>query len=99
MTIVRWSETSRADLRAIHAFIARDSRVYARRTVERIKQAVERLRRFPGSGTLVHERDCPDLREVLVGSYRVIYWVRQDVVVILTVVHAARQLVDDQTDS
>jgi plasmid stabilization system protein ParE len=98
MTIVRWSDTSRADLRAIHAFIARDSRIYARQTVERIKKAVERLRRFPGSGTLVRERDRPDLREILVGNYRVIYWLNEGVAVILTVVHASRQLADDDSD-
>src|SRR4051794_20633482 len=89
MTPIRWTESARGDLRAIHAFIARDSRVYARRMVERLRKAVERLSRFPGSGTRVHEWDRPELREIIVGNYRVIYRLRDECVEILTVIHAA----------
>jgi toxin ParE1/3/4 len=98
MTSIRWTESARADLRVIHAFIAKDSRVYAQRMIDRIKKAVETLRRFPGSGTQVHEWDRPDIREILVGNYRVIYSLEERKVVILTVIHAASQLSDDPTD-
>jgi addiction module RelE/StbE family toxin len=98
MTIVRWSETARPDLRAILAFIARDSGIFARRTIERIRSVVERLKQFPESGTRLHERDRRDLREIIVGNYRVIYWLRDEVVVVLTVIHAARRLTDDRPE-
>ena len=92
MTPIRWTESARADLRAIHAYIARDSQLYARRTVERIKLAVGRLRRFPRSGGQVPEWDREDLREIYFGNYRVIYRVRTKQVEILAVIHAARRL-------
>jgi toxin ParE1/3/4 len=98
MSTILWTEAAREDLRAIHAFIARDSRVYARRMVNRIRTTVERLRRFPGSGTRVQEWDRPELREVVVGNYRVIYRLDDKVVVILTVIHAASQLSTDHLE-
>lgn len=99
MTPIQWTETARADLRALHAYIARDSQHYAGRTVERIRRAANRLRRFPGSGTKVLEWDRDDLREVLVGSYRIIYQWDDRRVRILTVIHAARQLPGDGTSA
>jgi toxin ParE1/3/4 len=98
MKRIRWTESAQVDLRAIHAFIARDSSVYARRTIDRLRKAVNRLSRFPGSGARVHEKDLPELREILVGNYRIIYRFDESRVVILTVVHAARQLTDDTSN-
>lgn len=101
MTLIRGTETARNDVRAIHAYIARDSRLYAKRTVERLKREVQRLRRFPKSGARVPEWDRNDLREILVGSYRVIYHWDERCVQILTVLHAARPFSGDKspTDS
>jgi toxin ParE1/3/4 len=98
MTPIRWTESARADLRAIHAFIARDSPVYARRAIDRLKKAVGRLRQFPRSGTQIQEFNRPELREILVGSYRVIYRLHNHSVEVLAVVHAARQLPSDARD-
>ena len=91
MTRIRWSHAARADLREIHAHIARDSRVYARRFVERIKVAVENIRLFPEAGARVAEWDRDDIREIYVGSYRVIYRIRE-VIEVIAVIHGARQL-------
>lgn len=95
---IRWTDSARADLRAIHAYIARDSAVYAQRMVERLRKAVERLKRFPGSGARVHEWDRPDLREVVVGNYRVVYRLKESVVEIITVIHAASRLSQSDSD-
>lgn len=92
MKRIVWSYTARADLRAIHDFIARDSRLYARRMVDRIRKSVERLKHHPLSGGMVSEWEREDLREILVGNYRVIYRPEAASVQILTVIHAARQL-------
>jgi addiction module RelE/StbE family toxin len=91
---LQWTETARADLRAIYAYIARDSRVYAQRLIERIKKAAEDLRRFPELGAQVPEWDREGYRERLVGNYRVVYRLRANTVEILTIVHGARQLPD-----
>ncbi|MBI3469114.1 MAG: type II toxin-antitoxin system RelE/ParE family toxin [Planctomycetes bacterium] len=70
MTAIRWTWSARRDLRDIHAYVSRDSKVYAQRLVDRIKASVERLRRFPKSGAMVPEWEQEDLREVIVGNYR-----------------------------
>ena len=60
----------------------------------RFRKAVKRLGRFPGSGATVQERGLPELREIQVGNYRVIYRFGKQVVEIIAVVHSARQLRD-----
>jgi plasmid stabilization system protein ParE len=45
-------------------------------------------------GTSVRERSLPELREIVVGYYRVIYRLGNQLVDIIAVVHAARQLRD-----
>ena len=54
-------------------YISEDSPVYAALTVQRILAAVERVRESPDSGRTIPERQSPNLREVIVGSYRVAY--------------------------
>jgi len=91
MTRIRWSHADRADLREIYAHIARDSRVYARRFVERIKSAIENVRLIPEAGAKVVEWDRDDIREIYVGNDRLIYRIR-DVIEVVAVIHGARQL-------
>ncbi len=92
MTTICWTQTARADLRAIHAYVSRDSKIYARRLVEKIKHSVARLRRFPRSAGMVLEWEKEDVREIPVGNYRVIYQLRDNKVIVLTVIHAAREI-------
>lgn len=94
MTAIRWTSTARDDLRAIHAYIARDSDVYARRFIQRIKTAVAGLKTLPEAGAWVAEWERDDLREIFVGNYRVIYHVTGKRILVLTVIHSARQLPD-----
>lgn len=89
---VQWSDLARGDLRRIRAYIARDSVVYARRTIQRIREAVSQLRKFPEIGSKVQKWDRDDIREILVGNYRVIYQVAPRTVYILSVIHSARLL-------
>ncbi len=58
--------------------------------VERLVVAVERLKQFPDSGRIVPEHQNPTLREVLEGSYRIVYRRLPAEVQVLTVVHGAR---------
>lgn len=76
MSRVVWSRQAVADLEAIREFIARDSAQYAAAMVERLTSATDRLQQFPQSGRIVPEVGDPELRELLVGSYRVIYRTR-----------------------
>jgi toxin ParE1/3/4 len=60
--------------------------------VERVLAAVTRLKAFPRSGRVVPEIGQEDIREIIFGSYRIVYVVSEDEVNILTVFHTARLL-------
>jgi toxin ParE1/3/4 len=91
VTPVIWSPQSLHDLETIRAYIAADSTAYAELVVRRIVAAVERLRTFPESGRVVPERDAPEIREVIVSPYRVVYRVGPEVVEIITVIRGSRE--------
>lgn len=58
----------------------------------KIFEAAERLELFPESGRIVPELNRKEIREVIFGSYRIIYRIRDKLVEILTVYHSARLL-------
>jgi toxin ParE1/3/4 len=92
MAEVRWTPQAADDLEAITNFIAADSPQYARLFAIDVLVAVERLADFPNSGRLVPELKDPAIREILFGSYRIVYRVKGDLVEVLTVYHGARLL-------
>ena len=94
MTDLRWTPQAADDLEAIHSFIARDSRHYARLVIERLVQAAELTRRFPDSGRVVPELGKPEIREVIRRPYRLVYRRRAELIEILTVFHASRPIPD-----
>ena len=89
---VVWSPTALEDVEAIAAYISRDSTSYAAAVVSRILDLTRQLENFPHSGRLVPEFDNSSLPEVFVYSYRVIYRVEVETVVIAAVVHGKRLL-------
>ena len=90
MTKLVWSPQSLRDLENIRDYVAADSPRYAALVVGRIIQGVERLTGFPESGRVVPERNDPQIREVIVRPYRVVYRLRPGVVEIATVFRASR---------
>jgi addiction module RelE/StbE family toxin len=91
---VVWAEPAIADLEEVYGFIARDSRKYARLTIERITSVVQRLADFPELGEVLREFAHRGYRQIVVGSYRVIYRAdsERDRLLILAVVHSRRDL-------
>ena len=92
MTKVRWTEQAVADVRSIREFIERDSPRYGRLVAERLVEATERLEVFPRSGRKVPEAGRDDLREIIVGDYRIVYRLESDSAVLLTVFRGSRLL-------
>ena len=92
MTAIIWSPQSLRDLEGIRAYIAQDSPRYAELVVQRIVAGVERLEAFPESGRVVPELDRPEIREVIVKPYRVVYRYRREAVEIVTVFRSSRQI-------
>ena len=94
MARVRWTAKARDDLRSIHSHIARDSLGAANRLRDTLTAATRRLASFPESGRVVPEFDRADYREIIAGSYRIIYRVEpgRSVVTITMIVHGHRLL-------
>lgn len=90
MTAIRWSPQAADDLASIRAFIARDSAHYANLVVQRIVAAIDLLASSPRMGRVVPEIGDPEMREVIVGAYRIVYRYRHDTVEITTIFHGAR---------
>jgi len=86
-----WSPQSIRDLRAIRDYIAKDSERYADLTIARIFTAVEQLLQFPQSGRIVPERDDPEIREIIVGPFRVVYRFRGVAIEVATVFRGSRE--------
>ena len=89
-----WSPRAAADLEAIREHIAYDSELYAGLMVSRLVAASSRLIQFPELGRIVPEYGQPDLRELIVRPYRLVYRLRGEFVEIATVFHAARMFPD-----
>ncbi|MBI3683810.1 MAG: type II toxin-antitoxin system RelE/ParE family toxin [Acidobacteria bacterium] len=89
---MRWSPQAADDLEAICLFIARDARQVAAAFADRVLRATDQLAHFARLGRIVPEFGIESIREIIVGSYRVIYRTCDEDVQILTVHHGARLL-------
>ena len=85
------------DLLAIGRFIARDDPAAARKFVSRLKARARLAARNPKAGRRVPEILREDVREVLVGTYRIIYTLRPRALVVLAFIEGHRELDPDQT--
>jgi len=69
-----------------------DSPQYASLFAIDVLASVERLQFFPRSGRILPEMQDPDIREIILGNYRIVYRIRRETVEVLTVWHGARLL-------
>lgn len=90
MIKIIWTSSAFEDLENIHAFIARDAEIYADAVLLEIFRAVDQLKKFPKSGRKVPEQDDVNVRELIVGNYRIIHEIASDTIQILAVLHCAR---------
>ncbi len=96
MAVVSWTIQALDDLDAICEFIARDAPRYAQLFAMQAFESVDRLEMFPHSGRVVPEINKQEIREVILGNYRIVYRLREDEVEILTVHHGAQLLTADK---
>jgi toxin ParE1/3/4 len=92
MTSLIWTRRAIEDVQSIKQFIAQDSPHYAELVTQRLISSVERLLALPQSGRIVPEINDPTVREVIHGSYRIVYRLIREEIHIVTVRHAARLL-------
>ena len=89
---VHWTDTAQRHLDAIYHFIAQDSPAYAKRMVDRLTRRSVQIGEFPFSGRSVPEYEMEQIREVIEGPYRIIYYVKTDQIDVLAVLHGARDI-------
>jgi plasmid stabilization system protein ParE len=89
---VTWTPAAVRHLADIHQYIAANSPRFAQAMIDRITARSAQLATFPKSGAVVAEYAEPDIREIIEGSYRIIYRVVGDAVEVLAVIHGARML-------
>jgi toxin ParE1/3/4 len=92
---VRWTSRALRDLKAIGAFIAKDNPAAARRWVARLKERARKAAPIPQAGRKVPEIERDDVREVFLGSYRIMYRIYPGVIEVLTVLEAHRLFSED----
>ncbi len=92
MARITWHPDALADIDEISEYIASDSPRHSREFAKRVFSATERLSRYPRSGRVVPELERQDVREIIVGDYRIIYRLLPNEIEVQYVIHGARLL-------
>ena len=92
---LQWSERAVRDLEAIEAYLAAQNPGAAARWIDRLLQAAEQAEKAPMAGRSVPEVGRAEVREVFEKTYRIVYLVREDAVVILTVFEGHRRFPEE----
>jgi len=95
MSTVIWTQTALDDLAAIKEFIARDSVFYAEKFIDDVFNVTDNLEIFPEMGRVVPERNDPCIREIIFGSYRIMYKIEENYCYIITIIHGKRLYIPD----
>ena len=91
MVKINWTNFALQDLLEIAEFISKDSIRYAQMTVKYLFESPTPLKTHPKAGRIVPEFKEENLRELIRGSYRIVYRiVDKNRIDILTVHHSAR---------
>ena len=95
---VYWTATAVENLSAIYTYIAQTSPQYAARIVDRITRRSEQIANFPLSGRIVSEFETEQIREVIEGSYRIIYYIKPEQIDVLAIIHGSQQIALSSVD-
>jgi addiction module RelE/StbE family toxin len=93
MVQINWTFQAKEDLKGIAEYISRDSKRYARLQIENLKNRTEILKLQIHSGRIVPETNKENIRELIEGNYRIIYFIVSNKQInILTIHHSSRDL-------
>ena len=85
-----WSPEAIEDLQSIVEYIERDSEFYAKAVVTRILDVSRSIKDFPLIGRIVPELENKNIRERFVYSYRLVYKIKTQQILIVAVIHGRR---------
>jgi addiction module RelE/StbE family toxin len=88
---VTWSDRALKSLAAIHEWISESSQQRAHDVVDRLLERGDCLASFPEMGRKVAHFSLPEIRELVVKPYRVLYRIEIEEIQIIDVFHGAQQ--------
>jgi addiction module RelE/StbE family toxin len=91
-----WSPLAIDRITEIAGYISEDSPRSAEKWIDSIFKKVSRLKKYPESGRIVPELDISKIREIIYGNYRIIYRIKQEFIVVLTVRHGRQILPEEE---
>ncbi|RIV17879.1 type II toxin-antitoxin system RelE/ParE family toxin [Fibrisoma montanum] len=89
---MNWKESAREEVREIYSFLLNLSMVAADEWLEQLEKKLNLIEQFPGMGRMVPDYYISFIREVFVGSYRIVYSIQDDTPLILAVRPMSRPL-------
>ena len=92
MVELSWHRDAKIDLIQIYYYIYKNSVYYSIKTINDIVDLVNNLERLPYMGRKVPEYDIYNIRELIYKSYRIIYEVQPNKIIIHRIWHSARNL-------
>jgi len=87
-----WTETASSDLESVFDFISKDSTIYAATFIQSVVDSAESLSEMSKRFRYVPELSKEEIREVIIGNYRLIYLVSEESIHILALIHGSRDL-------
>lgn len=87
---VIWAYSARADLNEALEFLVNESHAAAEALLGEVEAAAASLTQFPQRGAPVRELDIPNLRQLIVRRFRLIYRVEEGGVAIVRLIHGSR---------
>ncbi len=88
-----WTEAASQQILAIRAFVALDSPAYADALVDRLLERASQAACFSLSGREVPERPRSGLRELVGDGYRLVYVIKNKVVLVIAVLHSRQDAI------
>lgn len=98
MVKVIWTDAAIQDLNDIGDYIAKDSERYAEITIQRLFESVDILENNPKVGKMVPEFEIETIRELIRGSYRIVYRIVDNYRIDIMTVHNSARLLGNTYD-
>ena len=91
--MVIWADPAKTDLKAIHDFIASDSKYYAKKVIQDIIDRTNIIETYPMIGRKVPEIDDENVREIFAYSYRILYEIKSEKIYVIGIIHGRRDFI------
>ena len=85
-----WTHEALEKLVEIEEYISKDSPAKAEKFINQLIRRAESLSKNPHKGRIVPEFLIPELRELILKNYRIVYLLREDSIEIITVFESHR---------